>query len=132
MSNVYNFRGDVSVKMDTYSFGVVLLELITGLPPVDYDRNGNDIVSTLSVVNIFTRSLFLQVTYVQDYLEDEGDITSLLDPKAGTWEKNGINYGHELYEIALKCLQERKNVRPTMVDVKSQLLKLMDNIESKS
>lgn len=39
------YSGDVSVKLDTYSFGVVLLELITGLPPLDENREGCDIVS---------------------------------------------------------------------------------------
>ena len=59
------FRGDVSVKMDTFSYGVVcvkfmnhsfttiygfflpqqiLLELLTGLPPHKDDREGNDMV----------------------------------------------------------------------------------------
>ncbi|CAG2066561.1 unnamed protein product, partial [Timema podura] len=39
------FRGDVSVKLDTFSFGVVLLELLTGLPPYDEGREGCDLVS---------------------------------------------------------------------------------------
>lgn len=38
------FRGDVSVRMDVFSFGVVLLELLTGLPPYDENRNGLDLV----------------------------------------------------------------------------------------
>lgn len=38
------FRGDISVKIDTFSFGVVLLELLTSLPPIDEERNGTDLV----------------------------------------------------------------------------------------
>lgn len=41
------FRGDISVKIDVFSFGVVLLELLTGLPPYDEDRAGCDLVSFL-------------------------------------------------------------------------------------
>lgn len=37
-------RGDVSLKMDTWSYGVVLLELLTALPPVDENRDGIDLV----------------------------------------------------------------------------------------
>ncbi|KRT79876.1 protein kinase, partial [Oryctes borbonicus] len=88
-------RGDVSVKMDTYSFGVVLLELLTGLPPVDYNRNGNDIV-----------------TYVQDALTDETNLSSVIDVKAGSWQHDNIDYAIELYRISLKCLQEKRTIRP--------------------
>lgn len=38
------FRGDVSVKLDVFSFGVVLLELLTGLPPLDECRQHRDLV----------------------------------------------------------------------------------------
>lgn len=38
------FRGDISVKMDTFSFGVVLMELLTSLPPIDESREGTDLV----------------------------------------------------------------------------------------
>lgn len=38
------FRGDISVKIDVFSFGVVLLELITGLAPYDKNRTGCDLV----------------------------------------------------------------------------------------
>lgn len=32
------------MKMDTFSFGVVLLELLTALPTFDPDREGRDLV----------------------------------------------------------------------------------------
>lgn len=39
------FRGDISVKIDVFSFGVVLLELLTGLAPYDENRTGCDLVN---------------------------------------------------------------------------------------
>ncbi len=44
------FRGDISVKLDTFSFGVIILELLTGLPPYDEDRDGNDLVSNTDLI----------------------------------------------------------------------------------
>lgn len=41
------FRGDISVKIDVFSFGVVLLELLTGLAPYDEYRTGCDLVNNL-------------------------------------------------------------------------------------
>ena len=38
-------RGDVSVKVDVFSFGAVVLEVVTGLKPIDEDRESRDIVS---------------------------------------------------------------------------------------
>lgn len=41
------FRGDISVKLDVFSFGIVLLELLTGLSPYDENRNGCDLVRNI-------------------------------------------------------------------------------------
>lgn len=41
------------MKLDTFSFGVVLLELLTGLPPLDENREGNDIVSRIRNISVF-------------------------------------------------------------------------------
>nr|XP_053645804.1 interleukin-1 receptor-associated kinase 4-like isoform X2 [Cherax quadricarinatus] len=43
------FRGDISVKMDTFSFGIVLLELLTGLPSYDEEREGCDLVNAVFI-----------------------------------------------------------------------------------
>ena len=37
-------RGDVSVKVDVFSFGAVMLEIVTGLKPIDESRESRDIV----------------------------------------------------------------------------------------
>lgn len=52
------FRGDISVKMDVFSFGVVLLELLTSLPPLDETREGTDLVSFYNFLIFITLNLF--------------------------------------------------------------------------
>jgi interleukin-1 receptor-associated kinase 4 len=85
------FRGDISPKMDVFSFGVILLEIITGLPPYDEEREGNDIV-----------------TYLEESVEDD-NILPWVDPKPGDFSPE---WASTLYQIALRCLAEKKR-RPT-------------------
>ncbi|XP_039275902.1 interleukin-1 receptor-associated kinase 4 [Nilaparvata lugens] len=93
------FQGDISVKMDVFSFGVVMLELLTGLPPFDEDREERDIASH-----------FLD--------QEERPILEHLDQTAGTWEPS---IAEELSKLALGCLESKKK-RPNMMNV-SQILR---------
>nr|XP_053645805.1 interleukin-1 receptor-associated kinase 4-like isoform X3 [Cherax quadricarinatus] len=85
------FRGDISVKMDTFSFGIVLLELLTGLPSYDEEREGCDLLS-----------------HVQ---ESEAEVEELLDTQAGTWD---MNIASHLFALVGLCTEAKKK-RPTMV-----------------
>lgn len=87
------FRGDISVKMDTFSFGVVLLELLTGLPSYAEERDEPDLLS-----------------YVQ---EREEDTEALLDRRAGNWN---LNVTRDIFSLAGLCATVKKK-RPTMVEV---------------
>ncbi|KAK4003935.1 hypothetical protein OUZ56_005684 [Daphnia magna] len=96
------FRGDISVKLDTFSFGVIILELLTGLPPYDEERDGNDLIS-----------------HVDSALDDINFI-HLLDPKIVPLPENMAS---TLHSIALSCIQEKKR-RPFMTQVYSELLQI--------
>ncbi|KAK9889832.1 hypothetical protein WA026_007199 [Henosepilachna vigintioctopunctata] len=95
------FRGDISVKLDTFSFGVVLLELLTSLPTYDENRADRDLV-----------------THIQEQCEDS--VKTVLDTSVGTWVKNDSNFADEIFSLALQCLEEKKN-RPIMVSVTKML-----------
>ncbi|XP_069997408.1 uncharacterized protein [Penaeus vannamei] len=87
------FRGDISVKMDTFSFGIVILELLTGLPSYDEEREGCDLLSHV--------------------LESEGEKSELLDVRAGSWDPD---IASQLFDLAELCTDDKRR-RPTMVQV---------------
>lgn len=96
------FRGDVSTKLDSFSYGVVVLEILTGLAPYDEHREGRDLLS-----------------HVQDS-DDEPDI--LCDTKGAPWP-SGLP--EDLYNLAMTCFEDRK-ARPSMVKLSSECDNLLD------
>ncbi|ENN70294.1 hypothetical protein YQE_12805, partial [Dendroctonus ponderosae] len=125
MSPEYH-RGDISIKLDTFSFGVVLLELLTSLAPLDYNRQGADLVisrrARLLDLQVFSAQ---QVTYVEDQCEQS--IAPILDKSIGTWEENEINFAEELYLVTLRCLEDKKK-RPVMADVVTTLETIQEKL----
>ncbi|GFT68718.1 interleukin-1 receptor-associated kinase 4 [Nephila pilipes] len=92
------FCGDVSVKLDTFSFGVVLLELLTGLLPFDPKREDRDLIT---------------------HMESCDDILTMLDQKVIWNVQNAIT----LYKIAKNCLITLKKQRPTIFEILPDLHK---------
>lgn len=107
---------DISVKLDSYSFGVVLLELLTGLPVVDCKRDERDLKS-----------------HIAEHCDKVDDIYNFLDNSAGSWPKQLVE---EIYNIAMKCLTDRKRKRVTVADIIPELQMLSavnsENITSSS
>ncbi|KAF6214617.1 hypothetical protein GE061_009360 [Apolygus lucorum] len=93
------FRGDVSVKMDVFSLGVVLLELVTGLPPFDEARTGCDLAS---------------------HVDEIDDIYLLIDKRLALEDTKPVE---QLFDLAQKCLLEKKT-RPVMSTVLKSLQEL--------
>lgn len=88
-------RFDISAKLDSFAFGVVLLEILTGLPPSDSTREETDLLSHV-VENV------------------EESIIPLLDPRAGGWCTQTAD---DLFMISQRCLVDRKKDRVLVKDI---------------
>lgn len=119
------FRGDVSVKIDTFSFGVVTLEILTGKTAFDTDRDETDMVSYIDEMlgDEFDRLSFFY-SGLKQYIEESYKIINkdkllkILDPKCETWN---ISIACKLVIMCKCCIEQRKRNRPTMLEVREFL-----------
>ncbi|GLU12984.1 hypothetical protein SLE2022_296350 [Rubroshorea leprosula] len=98
-------------KSDVFSFGVVLIELISSKPAVDITRHRHEInLSNMAINKIQNRALHELVDPTLGY-ESDHKVKTMITAVA---------------EVAFQCLQGRKDLRPTMVEV----FKALKGIES--
>lgn len=108
----YRLCYQLTNKSDVYSFGVVLVELISSLPAVDLTRDRDDIKLANLAIRKIRRSEFCD----------------LIDPSLGfQTDKRLKNVITSVAELAFRCLQEEKELRPTM----SEVLEVLQTIESR-
>ncbi|XP_068304669.1 LEAF RUST 10 DISEASE-RESISTANCEUS RECEPTOR-LIKE PROTEIN KINASE-like 1.4 isoform X4 [Pyrus communis] len=89
-------------KSDVYSFGVVLIELLSSLQAVDTNRHRHDI----NLAN-------LAVNKIQNHLVNE-----LVDPHLGYETNYSVRrMTTAVAELAFRCLQQERDMRPTMDEV---------------
>ncbi|KAM9495893.1 interleukin-1 receptor-associated kinase 4 [Clarias gariepinus] len=94
-------RGEITPKSDVFSFGVVLLEIVSGLPPVDENRDPKLLME------------------IKDEIEDEEmTLEEFIDKKMLDWDLESVE---RTYNLASQCLSERKNRRPLMKEVLAEL-----------
>ncbi|EXC20517.1 putative serine/threonine-protein kinase [Morus notabilis] len=93
-------------KSDVYSFGVVLIELISSLQAVDTNRHRHDI----NLAN-------MAVTRIQNHAVNE-----LVDPCLGFESDDNIRRTTTaVAELAFRCLQHERDMRPSMDEVLTTL-----------
>lgn len=94
-------RGEITPKSDIYSFGVVLLEIISGLPPVDEERKPKFLME------------------VKDEIEDEEmELEDLVDKKLDSVDFSAVE---KVFGLACHCLHDKKVKRPSMEEVLKEL-----------
>uniref|UniRef100_A0A803P055 non-specific serine/threonine protein kinase n=1 Tax=Cannabis sativa TaxID=3483 RepID=A0A803P055_CANSA len=102
MSPEYAIKGIVSVKTDVFSFGVILLEIISG-------KKNNSRYHTEKPLNL--------IGYAWQ-LWSEGRGVELVDSSLAKYKLSEVLIG---IHIGLLCVQERPEDRPTMPDVVSMI-----------
>ncbi|KAK7343543.1 hypothetical protein VNO77_12353 [Canavalia gladiata] len=98
MAPEYAMRGQFSVKSDVFSFGVLVLEIISGQKNSGI-RRGENIEDLLSLVWRNWK---------------EGTATNIVDPTLRNGSQNEIM---RCIHIGLLCVQENEAARPTMASV---------------
>lgn len=100
-------------KSDVYSFGVVLVELISSLQAVDINRKRNDInLSNMAIDRIQNHALGELVDSELGFERDYA-VRSMITSVA---------------ELAFRCLQQARDLRPSMDDV-LEVLREVENEE---
>ncbi|OVA04953.1 Protein kinase domain [Macleaya cordata] len=102
-------------KSDVYSFGVVLIELISSMPAVDINRHRHEInLSNMAINKIHNHALH-----------------ELVDSSLGFESDYCVRRMITLVaELAFRCLQQDRDMRPTMAEV-VEVLKGIENEGSK-
>lgn len=91
----------ITEKSDVFSYGVVLLETITGKKPVDPSFQENQHL----------------IQWVRDHLKSKRDPIDIIDPKLQGQLDTQIQEMFQALGIALLCTSNRADDRPTMKDV---------------
>jgi serine/threonine protein kinase len=125
MAPEWVFNLPITSKVDVYSYGIVVLEIVTGKGPsrsVHVSTKRRSVHAIHDGGEIEHKRL---VTWVREKMNKAAENTSLLeeiiDPVLeGKYE---ISKMETLVGVALQCVQEDKDARPTMSQVVEMLLR---------
>ncbi|KAJ9544568.1 hypothetical protein OSB04_024275 [Centaurea solstitialis] len=108
MAPEWVFNLPITSKVDVYSYGMVILEMITGINPIGkrHTRKGNDEIEL--VVTEWVRDKIQKFNGSQM----ESWVQEVVDPSVNG--KYDITTMENLVRIALQCVEEDNNARPSM------------------
>ncbi|XP_058091442.1 LEAF RUST 10 DISEASE-RESISTANCE LOCUS RECEPTOR-LIKE PROTEIN KINASE-like 1.2 isoform X4 [Magnolia sinica] len=93
-------------RSDVYSFGVVLIELISSMPAVDISRHRHEInLASMAITKIHNNALHELVDSTLGF-DSDFSVRRMITSVA---------------QLAFRCLQEEKEVRPSMEEVLEEL-----------
>ncbi|XP_021811464.1 probable serine/threonine-protein kinase PIX13 [Prunus avium] len=105
----YIATGHLYVKSDVYGFGVVLVEMLTGLRALDTNRPSGK------------HNL---VDWIKPFLSDKRKLKGIMDPRLEG--KYPVKAAFRISQLALKCIESEQKNRPSMKDV----VETLERIES--
>lgn len=103
----YAYTMKVTEKCDIYSYGVVLLELLTGRTPVQPLEQGGDLV-----------------TWVRNHIRDHNNTLTpeILDTRVDLEDQTTVNHMITVLKLALLCTSVSPTKRPSMREVVLMLI----------
>uniref|UniRef100_A0A251SA55 Receptor-like serine/threonine-protein kinase n=1 Tax=Helianthus annuus TaxID=4232 RepID=A0A251SA55_HELAN len=115
MAPEWVFNLPITSKVDVYSYGMVVLEMITGRGPTyDQSRDDNERLEQKRLVGWVREKV-----HVASESLTEAQFIEILNPMiSGKYEKGQM---YNLLKVALNCVEEDKDARPTMSEVVKML-----------